>query len=68
MVKIKKNGTGIINNFESQPCFNKITIKLLDSGCDSHKELVEIKVEIKVPLVDASTTTLAREDKIFEIQ
>ena len=65
LVKIKKNGTGSINSFDSQPCFNEITIKLLDSGCDSNKELEEIKV---VPLVGASTTMLAREDKKFDIQ
>ena len=65
MVKIKKNGTGSINSFNSQPCYNQITIKLLDSSCDSHKELEEIKV---VPLVGASTTMLAREDKKFDIQ
>ena len=64
MVKIKKKGTENINSFDSQPCFNEFTIKLLDSGCDSHKELEEIKV---VPLVGVSTTVLAREDKKFDI-
>ena len=51
--------------FDWQLGFNEITIKLLDSVCDSNKELKVIKV---VPLVGASTTMLDREDKKFDIQ